>query len=183
MSRRRRLQRLWDPPWLKIAGLAAAVSSVVIALLSLVGDAEGRAGVREPSPTASTRRYEPMEVISTGAGVAKPPAAMVPGRFIGTWAGVVEDEDMDTPFSVEILLRQGGLGQTVGKVRYESLKCEGVVRLQEVSVRELSVQESLTMATEQCDDDLVTLKYQANGTLYYTYGDGEGRAVLRKQGQ
>ncbi|MBB5084847.1 hypothetical protein [Nonomuraea endophytica] len=176
MSRRRRLQRPWDPPWLKIAGVAAGAFSAVFALLSLVGDEIGRADARKPSPT-------PMEVASPGAGVAKPRAAAVPDRFIGTWIGLVDDEDMDTPFPVEILLRRGGLGQIVGKVRYESLKCAGVVRLFEVSSRKLSVQESLTVATEQCDDDLVTLKYQANGTLYYTYGDGEGRAVLSRQGQ
>ncbi|MFI6900721.1 hypothetical protein ACIBKY_05650 [Nonomuraea sp. NPDC050394] len=162
---------------MKIAALAAGVSSVVIAILSFMGDEKGRATVaREPSPTSSTQRHEPVEVTgSAGSGGA------VPDRFIGTWVGLVDDEDMKTPFPVEILLRQGGLGQTIGNVHYESLRCQGVVRLYEASSRELSVQESLSVTTDMCDEDLVTLRYEANGTLGYSYGDGEGRAVLRKQ--
>lgn len=179
VSRRRRLQRPWDPAWLKIAGLAAAVGSVLVAVLSLVGDEKGRATVaREPSPTSSTQRREPTEVTSPAV-----PGVAVPDRFIGTWVGLVADEDMKTPFPVEILLRQGGLGQTIGKVHYESLKCLGVVRLYEASSREISVQESLSVATDMCDEDFLTLRYEGNGTLHYSYGDGEGRAVLRKRGR
>ncbi|MEV4891993.1 hypothetical protein AB0K48_21680 [Nonomuraea sp. NPDC055795] len=171
---------------MKIAGLAAAFFSVVIAILSLAGDEEGRRAVAGgPSPTSSTQRHEPMEVAGvaepTPTGAAKSPSAAVPDRFIGTWVGLVADEDMKTPFPVEILLRQGGLGETIGKVHYESLRCQGVIRLYEVSSRELSVQESLSVTTDMCDEDLVTLRYAANGTLHYSYGAGEGRAVLRRQ--
>ncbi|MFI6391976.1 hypothetical protein ACIBHY_11200 [Nonomuraea sp. NPDC050547] len=170
---------------MKIAGLAAALFSVVIAILSFAGDEKGRRVVAGgPSPT-STQRHEPMEVPGvaepTPTGAATSPSAAVPDRFIGTWVGLVADEDMKTPFPVEILLRQGGLGETIGKVHYESLRCQGVVRLYEVSSRELSVQESLSVSTDMCDEDLVTLRYEANGTLHYSYGAGEGRAVLRRQ--
>ncbi|MFI6500954.1 hypothetical protein [Nonomuraea typhae] len=182
MSRRKK-QRPWDPAWVKIVGLAVAVVSALIAWLSFVGDEEGRVTrTRDSGPTWSAPRHEPPEVTAPPIPErAKPPVTAVPFSFVGTWVGLVDDEDLDTPFPVEMRIQKGALGQTIGRVRYETFGCVGVLRLYEVSSQELSVQERIADGDHSCDEDLVFLRYKPDGTLHYSYNDGEAYGTLRKK--
>ncbi|MFI6298805.1 hypothetical protein ACIBEJ_44960 [Nonomuraea sp. NPDC050790] len=166
---------------MKIAGLVVAVVSLLIAGLSLINGGDKGQGSRVNPPVPSPHHQPGEAVTQVVPEVADSQIKAVPLPFVGTWVGLVDDEDLDTPFPVEIQIQKGGLGQTVGKVKYETFDCRGVIRLYEVSSRELSVQERIADGDHSCDEDLVILEYRPNGTLHYSYNDGEARGTLSKK--
>ncbi|SNQ48959.1 Protein kinase family protein (fragment) [Frankia canadensis] len=124
-----------------------------------------------------------------GRGEAEPsrrtaaPAAALPAGMVGRWYGRVAQGDRTFP--LELDLRAGRVGDTVGASRNSAYGCAGDVALIAVDGATVRIEDRPTKAAAPClvgGVDVLVLR--PDGTLDYSYPATElsaaGRAVLRR---
>ncbi|MEO5875493.1 MAG: serine/threonine-protein kinase [Streptosporangiaceae bacterium] len=123
---------------------------------------------------------------ATPSPTATPVPGLIPKEFLGRWKGTVLQFDGNEKYPVQINLRQGEAGETVGTVKYRSLGCEGTLRLIQVRPDTLRLTEYITI-NGGCDTPVnLTLTFRAAKKLTYRFYDGDwdhqhtGEAPLTK---
>jgi hypothetical protein len=175
----------------KIAGWVAAVGTATAGLATFLTNVttiadffkggEVSAGAASSSATAGprTRVVPPMD----GSGVTPTPyepgesRQSVPDPFLATWTGIVfQRGGPSTKYPVEIELAGGRPGEQIARVRYDTLDCGGVWRLQTAWAEVIRSTESIQSGRSHCEDTVtVTLSMQPDGQVYYEFLDEEGR--------
>jgi tRNA A-37 threonylcarbamoyl transferase component Bud32 len=109
------------------AGGKPTVSSIPVASSGPTGSAPGSSGASSttaaPSDPASTdpASTKPASTKPSSTGAASPTVtlATVPGGFLGSWTGVIDDNTgQQGPQTVQLTLTGGSTGATVGTVNY-----------------------------------------------------------------
>lgn len=147
----------------------------------------------EPSTATSssgaprTRVVAPIE----GSGVTPMPYAAgdpqqsVPDPFVATWSGVIfQRGSTSSTYPVKIEISGGQPGDQIARVRYDTLGCGGVWRLQAAWTEAIRSTESIQNGRMQCLDNVtITLSMQPDGQAYYEFSDSVGaigEGVLHK---
>jgi hypothetical protein len=131
--------------------------------------------------TTVTPRGTPTRPLPATATPQKP-AGDVPDAFLGTWSGgITQANPPIPPFSLTVTIRQGATGSTVATGNYTGTSpCAVSWRLLSVEPNRLRVNEAVRSGN--CFDDVeVTLTTRADGTLEYSFEDGNGRGTLIRE--
>ncbi|MCK9895366.1 serine/threonine-protein kinase [Frankia sp. AgB32] len=143
------------------AVVAVVVVAVVVAAVAVVGRQLGESGGRRagPAPTAS----------SGGAGVVPGSGgASLPAGMVGRWWGTVAQGSLSFP--LELTLRAGRVGETVGSGRNPNDGCTSDLLLRSAQGGTAQFTERLTAGTPPCVANGVdVLALRQDGTLDFDY--------------
>jgi len=168
-----------------VAGVLVLVALVFTALAPVYptrGKAAKEFADRLVPPPAAAASPKP------GAGGTPTTGAdQLPAALIGTWSGVVTQNNPSTNFhtsyAVTLVLHGGTVGNVVGTSSYPSIPCTGDLLLDRGG-SEVMVTEHIVSGTHSCSDTPLSLKLDGSGNLVYHFadsGDGTGDGVLNKQ--
>lgn len=127
-------------------------------------------------PTAASR--------STTAPAALPAplvASPIPASLAGTWSGQVRQTSPVLQVTVDVTLTAGALS---GTISYPALSCSGQLQLVTINPGELTLDQEISTGKQDCDNGVVTLAEQTDGTLTFLFsrpGDPSPTGTLTKQ--
>jgi hypothetical protein len=124
-------------------------------------------------------RFQPR--CETAESVAPPqPAGEIPAAFLGVWSGtIIQDRPPGVPpTAINVTIRQGVRGETVGNGSYAALGCQFHWDLVSASESQIVVNEVVDSGSDCTNNIEVTLIDQGD-TLRYDFENGNGRGVLQ----
>ena len=99
----------------------------------------------------------------------------------GTWSGQVRQTSPVLQVTVDVTLTAGALS---GTISYPALSCSGQLQLVTINPGELTLDQEISTGKQDCDNGVVTLAEQTDGTLTFLFsrpGDPSPTGTLTKQ--
>lgn len=95
----------------------------------------------------------------------------MPSVYRGRWSGKIDQTGVN-PYTAELSLVSGRIGDRVGTSHYPELNCSGYLTLRTVTAKKIVVSETITDNRARCFDDDLNLAYQADDTIDYSFTMG-----------
>lgn len=103
---------------------------------------------------------------SKSASAAPTPTAAIPASLGGAWSGQVRQTNPTLQVTVDVTLTAGSLA---GTISYPALNCSGQLQLVSIKTGELTLNQEISTGRQSCENGVVTLAEQTNGTFVFTF--------------
>ncbi len=113
-------------------------------------------------PAAASHATSPR----ASASPAPTPTSAIPASLAGSWAGQVSQTDPALQVTVDVTLTAGSM---VGTISYPAFNCSGQLQLVSINPGELTLNQEISTGKQNCDNGVVTLAEQTNGSLTFTF--------------
>lgn len=150
---------------------AAWVTGCVACVLAIAGAATLIFTHRDGHADAVSDSASGGAAATATASVEPSAAPSVPVGLDGSWAGQVHQTDpvLETPVRIRLTV-----GSLIGQISYPALGCSGHLLIVSATADRLTLDQGISSGQQSCENGVVILAKQANGTLAFSFRRSSG---------